>query len=109
MYLDSVSVEVQAPGAAAGDAVVLSLRPEKIRLVAGQGQLPGTVRERFFLGSQWLYCVATPAGEIVVVCANDGTPPAEEGQDVGLDWPAAQVRLLPGAGHLKPHAQEAAV
>ena len=107
--LGSVSVDVQSTGAAAGDAVVLSLRPEKIRLVEGQGQLPGTVRERFFLGSQWLYCVATPAGELVVVCANDGTTPAEEGRDVGLDWPATQVRLLPGAGHLKPRVQEAAV
>ena len=106
--LASGSLDVQAPGAAVGDAVVLSLRPEKIRLVAGQGQLAGRVRERFFLGSQWLYSVATPAGDIVVVCANDGTAPAEEGQDVGLDWPAAQVRLLPGALHLKPEVQEVA-
>ncbi|MDB5930543.1 MAG: transporter related protein [Polaromonas sp.] len=106
--LGGVSLQVQAPGAAAGDAVVLSLRPEKIRLVAGPGQLAGTVRERFFLGSQWLYCVASPAGEMVVVCANDGAAPAEEGQDVGLDWPAAQVRLLPGALHLNPRAHEVA-
>ena len=104
--LGSVSVQVQAPGAAAGDAVVLSLRPEKIRLAAGQGQLAGKVRERFFLGSQWLYSVDTPAGRIVVVCANDGSAPAEEGVDVELDWPASQVRLLPGALHLAPSTQE---
>jgi putative spermidine/putrescine transport system ATP-binding protein len=101
--LGTVSLEVTAPGVAMGDAVVLSLRPEKIRLVpAGQGRCAGTVCERFFLGSQWLYQVATAAGELVVVCPNDGVAPAEEGQGVGLDWPAGQVRLLPGAMHL-PH------
>ena len=62
-----------APDAPLGAAVSLSLRPEKIRLVApGQGQLDGSVRERFFLGSQWLYRVTTPLGELMVVCANDG-------------------------------------
>ena len=81
--------------------MVLSLRPEKIRLVpAGQGRLAGTVQERFFLGSQWLYQVATAAGDLVVVCPNDGASPAEEGQRIGLDWSAQQVRLLPGARHL---------
>ncbi|MGH8803887.1 MAG: ABC transporter ATP-binding protein [Polaromonas sp.] len=99
--LGTVSLEVDAAGLAAGDAVVLSLRPEKIRLVPeGQGRLAGTVRERFFLGSQWLYQVATAAGELVVVCPNDGEAPAEEGMSTGLDWPTQQVRLLPGARHL---------
>jgi putative spermidine/putrescine transport system ATP-binding protein len=99
--LGTVSLEVEAPGVAAGDAVVLSLRPEKIRLTpATQGRLAGSVRERFFLGSQWLYQVETAAGEMVVVCPNDGGVPAEEGECVGLDWPADQVRLLPGARHL---------
>lgn len=99
--LGTMSLEVEAPGLTAGDAVVLSLRPEKIRLMPeGQGRLAGTVRQRFFLGSQWLYQVATAAGELVVVCANDGAAPAEEGKPVGLDWTAQQVRLLPGARHL---------
>ncbi len=106
--LGTVALEVEAPGAAAGDAVVLSLRPEKIRLVPqGQGCLAGTVCERFFLGSQWLYQVATAAGELVVVCPNDGAAPAEEGQGIGLDWPAGQVRLLPGAQHLPNEPQRA--
>jgi putative spermidine/putrescine transport system ATP-binding protein len=94
----AVSVDVEAPGMSVGDAVVLSLRPEKIRLApVGQGCLAGTVRERFFLGSQWLYQVDTACGELVVVCPNDGSAPAEEGAATGLDWAAQQVRLLPGA------------
>jgi putative spermidine/putrescine transport system ATP-binding protein len=93
----NVPLEVEAPGVSEGDAVVLSLRPEKIRLVPeAQGRIGGTVNERFFLGSQWLYQVSTAAGLLAVVCPNDGTAPAEEGANVGLDWTAQQVRLLPG-------------
>jgi putative spermidine/putrescine transport system ATP-binding protein len=91
-----VALQAHAPGAATGQQVLLSLRPEKIRLVpAGRGQLAGTVRERFFLGSQWLYQVDTSAGELIVVCPNDGSAAVEEGASTGLEWPAQQVRLLP--------------
>jgi putative spermidine/putrescine transport system ATP-binding protein len=104
--LGALSLQVDAPGAQVGDAVVLSLRPEKICLVPpGAGRLDGVVRERFFLGSQWLYRVATAAGELVVVCANDGQAPAEEEMPVGLDWKPNLVRLLPGAAHLAPGSQ----
>jgi putative spermidine/putrescine transport system ATP-binding protein len=107
--LGAVSLEVDAPGASVGDAVVLSLRPEKIRLLpAGHGRLAGVVRERFFLGSQWLYHVDTAAGDLEVVCSNDGTAPFEEGETTGLDWTAQQVRLLPGATHSEPQRQSAA-
>jgi len=99
--LGLVSVDVDAPGVAVGDAVVLSLRPEKIRFApAGQGRLAGTVRERFFLGSQWLYQVDTPAGDLMVVCPNDGSAPAEEGAATGLDWAPQQVRVLPAVRHV---------
>ena len=95
--IGAFSLQVEAPGAAIGATVVLSLRPEKIRLVAPHsGRLEGTVRERFFLGSQWLYRVATALGELLVVSGNDGLAPAEEGMAVGLDWSEAMVRLLPG-------------
>jgi putative spermidine/putrescine transport system ATP-binding protein len=90
-----VDIAVDAPGAEVGHTALMSLRPEKIRLLpAGQGQLAGAIKERFFLGSQWLYRVNTAAGEIVVLCPNDGAAPAEETQSVGLDWSAQQVRLL---------------
>ena len=92
-------IAIDAPGAEVGDTAIMSLRPEKIRLLPqGQGRLAGEVRERFFLGSQWLYCVNTAAGELVVLCPNDGAAPAEETQLVGLDWSTQQVRLLQDAG-----------
>ncbi|MBL0089619.1 MAG: ABC transporter ATP-binding protein [Ideonella sp.] len=72
-----------------------SLRPEKLRFVpAGAGQVDGEVRERFFLGSQWLYRVDSALGELVVVCPNDGTPRLDEGARCGLAWPDDALRPL---------------
>jgi putative spermidine/putrescine transport system ATP-binding protein len=79
---------------AAGGTV--SMRPEKLRFVPrGQGQVDGRVRERFFLGSQWLYRVTTPTfGELIVLCPNDGTPALAEGSESGLAWSDAALRKL---------------
>ncbi|MEA1146244.1 TOBE domain-containing protein, partial [Klebsiella pneumoniae] len=53
--------------------LTLSLRPEKITLVdAGAGRVQGKVLDSYFFGSQWLYRVHTPLGEITVVRSNDG-------------------------------------
>jgi putative spermidine/putrescine transport system ATP-binding protein len=74
----------------------MSVRPEKLQLVeAGRGRLAGTVQERFFLGSQWLYRLGTPAGDLMVLSPNDGREALDEGSPVGIDWPAHCTRLLP--------------
>ncbi|WP_095053131.1 ABC transporter ATP-binding protein [Pseudomonas sp. Irchel s3b2] len=75
--------------------LTLSLRPEKIDLLdKGQGRLQGKIVSRFFLGSQWLYGVATTLGELCVVRRNDGSAPLAEGTAVGLDWDATLLRVL---------------
>ncbi|KAB0563549.1 MULTISPECIES: ABC transporter ATP-binding protein [Pseudomonas] len=75
--------------------LTLSLRPEKIQLVdAGLGRLQGSVRDRYFFGSQWLYRVHTPLGEITVACSNDGSVPLGCGTAVGLQWQAELLRVL---------------
>ncbi|XVO89580.1 ABC transporter ATP-binding protein [Pseudomonas palleroniana] len=75
--------------------LTLSLRPEKIQLVdAGLGRLQGSVRDRYFFGSQWLYRVQTPLGEITVACSNDGSAPLGCGTAVGLQWQAELLRVL---------------
>lgn len=82
----------QTPG---DGALTLSLRPEKIDLVAaGSGRLQGKVITRYFLGSQWLYRIETAIGELTVVRRNDGDAPLEEGTAVGMDWPAGLLRVL---------------
>ncbi|MBV9522116.1 MAG: ABC transporter ATP-binding protein [Alphaproteobacteria bacterium] len=68
-------------GLAAGDAS-LSVRPEKI-CFAPSG-ISGTVRNRVFLGTQWLFRVATAAGPVTVVRQNDGAAVPQEGEAVAL-------------------------
>jgi putative spermidine/putrescine transport system ATP-binding protein len=91
-----LAVDVDDAGFRPGAAVLLSVRPEKAQLVAaGSGRLQGVVGERFFLGSQWLYRVATPVGDIMVLSPNDGRDALDEGQAAGVDWPDHCTRLLP--------------
>ena len=79
-----------------GAAVLLSVRPEKVQLVpAVQGRMDGHVCERFFLGSQWLYRVGTPVGDLMVLTPNDGRAALAEGERTGVDWPDHCMRLLP--------------
>ncbi len=92
----SLAVDVEGPEFQPGAAVVLSVRPEKLQLVpAVQGRLDGEVDERFFLGSQWLYRVATPVGDLMVLVPNDGRAALNEGERTGVDWPDHCMRLLP--------------
>ncbi len=83
------------PGAE-GREVLLSLRPEKLRLAA-TGRVPVRVEERFFLGSQWLYRVSSSLGDIEVSVANDGRDPWPEHALLGLDWADDVARVLPPA------------
>ncbi|MEO5732570.1 MAG: ABC transporter ATP-binding protein [Rubrivivax sp.] len=76
----------------------VSVRPEKIRLVSeGEGLVDGIVNERFFLGSQWLYRVATPLGDLAVLAPNTGAPPFDEQAPTGLDWDPALMRAMEDA------------
>ena len=92
----TLAVEVDGARYRPGAAVLLSVRPEKVQLVpAVQGRMDGQVCERFFLGSQWLYHIGTPVGDLMVLTPNDGRPDLAEGQRTGVDWPDHCMRLLP--------------
>ena len=95
--LNGIAVEIAETGPSAGDAVILSIRPEKLRLTApGQGRVDGEVTDRFFLGSQWLYHVGGPLGPLMVLTANDGAQPFETGQPVGIAWSSDMMRIHNG-------------
>jgi putative spermidine/putrescine transport system ATP-binding protein len=93
---------LRGPVQAAGTDVRISIgerpvtiRPEKISLVGeGEGVVDGTVSERFFLGSQWLYRVATPLGDLTVVAPNTGAPPLAERARTGLAWQTGLMRQM---------------
>lgn len=93
-----LSVLVDGSGLRHGDAVRISLRPEKLVPVAkGEGKLACTVASRYFLGSQWMYDLETAVGPLTVLTPNDGRRPHDDGEQIGLDWATGVVRVLPVA------------
>jgi putative spermidine/putrescine transport system ATP-binding protein len=96
VQIGALTVDVDVAGFRGGAAVLMSVRPEKIQLVApGSGRIDGEIGERFFLGSQWLYRLATPVGDLMVLAPNDGRPALDEGTRAAADWPDHCTRLLP--------------
>ena len=93
--VNGVAVASYKPSQSIGTSVYLSLRPEKIKLVAlNQGQLNGRVVSRFFLGSQWLYQIETQLGILLVVQTNSDEEALSEHQETGLSWVPQSVRVL---------------
>ena len=89
---DGAGVRITIAGAS------VSVRPEKISLVReGEGLVDGTVAERFFLGSQWLYRIETPLGDLTVLAPNRGEPPLAEQSRTGLAWDVALMRAVEDA------------
>ncbi|WP_395703385.1 ABC transporter ATP-binding protein [Aquabacterium sp.] len=93
-------LRLPAPAGAPGEgvAVRVCLRPEKLRLLSagdGASRLAVRIEERFFLGSQWLYRVTSPLGELEVSSPNDGRTPWDEHGAAGLAWSDDVLRLLP--------------
>jgi len=83
-----------------GDAAVLSVRPEMIRLVAARGQdmLAGRVLNRIFLGEHTEYLVTTgELGHFLVLVPRSAEAAASfaAGDAVGLSWPASAALALP--------------
>jgi putative spermidine/putrescine transport system ATP-binding protein len=75
--------------------VLLGLRPEKLHGVARDGgRCNGVVERRFFLGSQWLYEIASVMGALTMLVPNDGAAPLGDGQQIGLDWSDRNLRLI---------------
>jgi putative spermidine/putrescine transport system ATP-binding protein len=88
-------VRVDAGSFADGAHVTVCLRPEKLFFTdQASDTLEGRVEERFFLGSQWLYRVSSPLGELEVSTANDGSAPVEEHATVHLAWADDVARLV---------------
>ena len=78
-----------------GAPVNVSVRPEKVRLVkADQGLLNGKIHARIFLGNHWVFQIDTEIGEIIAIAQNTGYQAMDEGQKIGLEWSAEEVRVL---------------
>ncbi|WP_321337334.1 ABC transporter ATP-binding protein [Breoghania sp.] len=93
--LDAAPVH-QLPGPAR-----MSLRPERIEIVAQDAILPGKIVERTFLGNQWLLRLETKIGDLIVLRRNVGKTTWELGTTVGLSFNPQDVRVLPAEGAQK--------
>ena len=62
-------------------------------------KLKGKVFNRIFIGSQWIYEVDTPVGNFLVYETNNHhREGVEEGQQVGMTWAGADIRLIQQRG-----------
>ncbi len=89
-----VAVRHLPPGV---NEVWLGVRPEKLRLGAGDGpnQLKGVVRDVSFSGVATQYLVGMPWGQdLTVVQQNDGTARATLGEMVTVSWAAEHAFTL---------------
>jgi putative spermidine/putrescine transport system ATP-binding protein len=78
-----------------GGSVAVTVRPEKIAFA--ENGLKGTVRNRLFLGSQWLFQIETCAGVVLVIRQNSGESVPAEHDRVALAWRAEDMQLAPQA------------
>ncbi|MSO77785.1 MAG: ABC transporter ATP-binding protein [Alphaproteobacteria bacterium] len=92
LRLAVAGVEIEAVGEATGERTTLSIRPERVAF--GEQGLPGRVESCLFMGGQWMYRVATQAGELVVLRPNEGGAPLATGASVHLAWPAAAAHIV---------------
>ncbi|ABE46306.1 ABC transporter ATP-binding protein [Polaromonas sp. JS666] len=72
------------------------IRPERLRLAAaGQGNLPGKVTTRLFLGNHWLYEIESVLGTLRLTSTNLGDHLPGEGENIGLVWRDDDLRAIP--------------
>src|SRR5262249_34410438 len=90
------------PGAAAhgiGDSLVLSLRPERVRLLAAgaaHALARGTVTEASFFGNAQRYAIRLAGGETLISTRPSlGEPMAPPGSEVGVGWEPGDLWIIP--------------
>jgi ABC-type Fe3+/spermidine/putrescine transport system ATPase subunit len=88
-----------APCASAGAGRVVGvLRPERIRLVNGDGRqvgIPGRISETVFLGESVRYSVTLDSGFTLIAQSSETRKHYAEGMRVTVDWDPASVWVLP--------------
>ena len=94
-------VEVGSGGVSlkAGEAITLTIRPEKINLSRiGAGGPSGTVEDRVYIGTDTRYLVLLLSGETIIVRVQNGCGSEEgefaKGERVTVRWSPADARLL---------------
>jgi spermidine/putrescine transport system ATP-binding protein len=94
-----VQVSAKAGGLEAGQAAMLTIRPEKIALSKPDGEgLTGTVRDMIYIGTDTRYLISLPDGETVVVRVQDAcgceVGAFTKGEQIKLHWSPEDAHLL---------------
>ncbi len=94
--VNGVTIAARIEGLTEGAAVSVSIRPEKIEIAAAgaENALAANVDAAVFHGSQWLYKLTSPLGDLIVTQPNSGTEPFARGAAVGLTWPPGALRVM---------------
>jgi putative spermidine/putrescine transport system ATP-binding protein len=84
-------------GHAGADRLLLSLRPERIRIDGNPAEdgVAGIVRARAFLGNHWVYQVDSALGALLVY-RQSGSTAFAEGEAIRLSWDAEDLRVVDG-------------
>ena len=87
---------IDSAGLAPGQALLLSLRPEHVRLLPEPGTNAAVVRNVTFQGASVLYALATPGGGTLLARVPDGAPldGLAPGARIGIDAAPGQLRRL---------------
>ncbi|MGI4985192.1 MAG: ABC transporter ATP-binding protein [Janthinobacterium lividum] len=98
---DRTQLSVPHEGRRVQGAVNVYIRPEKVHLVdanqAGRtsdARIQGRIVTRVFVGNQWLLQIDTPLGAFALARSNNGVPPPDEGDVVGIRWADDDLRVL---------------
>ncbi|RYE32869.1 MAG: ABC transporter ATP-binding protein [Hyphomicrobiales bacterium] len=88
-------VRTVLPAGHAGSEVTVFIRPERLAITPpGQGQIPGRVATRLFLGGAWIYEIETEIGQLRVTAQNARAVHPQEGETVGIGWHADDLRVI---------------
>jgi spermidine/putrescine ABC transporter ATP-binding subunit len=95
-----LNLETAQPAAGRiGDKLVLSLRPERVRLLeagASQALARGTVAEASFFGNAQRYVIRLQGGESLVATRPSlGEPMVPPGAQVGVSWGRGDLWIIP--------------
>jgi putative spermidine/putrescine transport system ATP-binding protein len=94
--VNGMVIEGPAGDLGAGEAVVVSIRPEKLKLAPARETdgIAAEIEAAVFHGDRWLYKVTSPLGDLIVTEPNIGNQPYRRKDPAKLTWPVEAVRVL---------------
>jgi len=95
IHVGSIEFTADIGGHSDGADVKLFIRPERLRICsADKGVAKGRVVASLFLGGFWIFEIESEIGKLRATLQNLGTVQPCEGDEVGITWNAADLRVV---------------